>query len=176
MNNCAVSTCYVPTASVHYSYSIIYWKFFRYLFFKKGTKYPVYPRKIKSSVAAAVEQGAGTTVREHFQQNRMRNTAINDNSLMHTLINGIGHALDFGNHAAGDDAMCLVALYLGNLLLSYLPLLSISYYLIFLFPVHFFVIALIISASYFFHPRLVIQVPFDSLHNADFEFRFGIPT
>ena len=112
MNNCAVSTCYVPTASLHYSYIIIYWKFFRYLFFKKGTKSPVNPRKIKSSVAAAVEQGAGTTVREHFQQNRMRNTAINDNSLMHTLINGIGHALDFGDHAAGDDDMCLVALYL----------------------------------------------------------------
>ena len=92
---------------------------------------------------------------------------------------GLGGRLDCTNIINPLLSYFLLLSYLPLLSISYylnLPLLSISYYLIFLFPVHFFVIALIISASYFFHPRLVIQVPFDSLHNADFEFRFGIPT
>ena len=65
-------------------------------------------------MAAAVEPGAGTAVGEQLQQDGVGHTAIDDDRLVDSLINGIGHAADLGDHAACDDPGGLVALDLGH--------------------------------------------------------------
>lgn len=41
------------------------------------------------------------------------------------------------------------------------------------FAVHLLVIVLVVAAGYFFHPRLVIQIPLNGLHDTVFELRSG---
>lgn len=65
-------------------------------------------------VAAAVEHGTGAAVTEHFQQDGMGHTAIDDNGLVYALIDGVGHTFDLRQHAAGNDTGRLVALDLGD--------------------------------------------------------------
>ena len=68
------------------------------------TKRPLLP------VAAAVEHRARPAVGEHLQQNGMRHPPVDDDGLVHALVDGVGHTLDFGQHTARDDARGLVPL------------------------------------------------------------------
>ncbi len=54
------------------------------------------------------------SVTEHFQQNRVGHAAIDDDGLVDALVDGVGHALDLGQHTARNDACGLVALDFGD--------------------------------------------------------------
>src|SRR5699024_7267204 len=65
-------------------------------------------------VAAAGKPGAGTPVGEQLQQHGVGDTAVDDDGLVHALVDGVGHAVDLGDHPARDDAGVLVALDLAH--------------------------------------------------------------
>ena len=67
-----------------------------------------------SAVAPSIEHRACASVAEHLEQDRVRDAAINDDGLVDALIDGVGHALDLGQHTARNDARGLVTLDLGD--------------------------------------------------------------
>ena len=66
-------------------------------------------------MTSPIEAGAGAAVGEQLQQDGVGHAAIDDDRLVHALIDGIGHAADLGDHAARNDSGGLIALDLGHL-------------------------------------------------------------
>ena len=77
-------------------------------------QFPPRGKPFQSAVPPPIEHCTCASVTEHFQQNRVGHAAIDDDGLVDALVDGVGHALDLGQHAARNDACGLVALDFGD--------------------------------------------------------------